>query len=295
MVDAFEKRSSYRAMAISAGVHAILLLLLIFIVAWRAPNPPNPEYGIVLNFGVDDQGTGTVQPSTPVGSEEAVSQEPVAEEMEDVSTPEQTEVTEEDAVPESLPVDPEITSKVESPEVVEEKKEDIKTTPKDSEKPTEQKEEVKPTEDPLAVYQPNTKSDSEGSADSKTGEPQSQGDSKNATGDKGDREGSLDADALYGKQGGGGGGPTLELAGWQWDHIPRPEIPDNEPSGRIVFTIEVDENGELLRYRKESGTVSAAAERMFVEAIQKLTFTKKSGAAVPPISKGRISFVIRAE
>jgi periplasmic protein TonB len=98
-----------------------------------------------------------------------------------------------------------------------------------------------------------------------------------------------------GRPGGGDGGPSLDLDGWNWDNMPKPNTPDNETSGRIVFTIEVDENGELIRYRKESGTVSAAAERACVESLQKLTFTKKSGAKVPPVSKGKITFVIRAQ
>lgn len=296
MVSTFEQRSSRKAMIISLGVHAILLVLLFFLVAWRAPNPPHPEYGIVLNFGLDVQGTGSIQPTTPVGAEQSESNEAEIEEVEEQSTPQET--AEQEDVSESMPVNADVVSKIESPEVVEEKK-DSKPAPTDVEKRVEEtpakKEEIKPKEDPAATYKPNTPSDSKGTASDRSGEPGSHGDNKAAVGDKGDSQGSLDSEALYGKQGGGGGGPSLQLAGWDWDHIPDARIPDNESSGRIVFTIEVNEHGELIRYRKESGTVSAAAERAFVEAIQKLTFTKKSGAVVPPVSRGRITFVIRAE
>jgi hypothetical protein len=87
----------------------------------------------------------------------------------------------------------------------------------------------------------------------------------------------------------------LDLNGWNWDYIPKPVPPENETPGRIVFVIEVNENGELDGYHKESSTISAAAERACVEALQKLTFTKKSGAKVPSVTKGRITFVIRSQ
>lgn len=284
-------------MLISLGVHGVVFLLLLFLVAWRAPNPPHPEYGIELNFGLDAEGTGDIQPATPVGADAPAEQEDTELIPEETSNPEESESNEEPTTAETQPAEPEVVSKVESPVVVEEKKQDParldQPAEKPVEKPAEKKDEAKTTEQPKAVYQPDTKTD--GSATGKQGDPSSQGDSKSTTGDKGDPEGSLDADALYGNKGGGGGGPALDLAGWDWDNIPEPKTPANEPSGRIVFTIEVNDNGELVRYRKESGTLSAAAERACVEAIQKLTFTKKSGAKVPPISKGKITFVVRSE
>lgn len=280
-------------MAISVGIHGLVFLVLFFLVAWRAPNPPNPEYGIELNFGLDQAGTGDVQPTTPVGSDNTDQIAELEENTEDESSPQTNNETEQEQT-EVAPVEQEVISKVESPEVIEEK-EEVKDVPKNVEKPVEKKEEPKVVEEPKAVYQPNTKSTADGDAKKTEGQPASQGDSKSATGDQGNPEGALDAKALYGKQGGGDGGPSLDLAGWEWDHIPEPKTPDNELSGRIVFTIEVDENGDLIRYRKESGTVSAAAERACIEAIQRLTFTKKAGARVPPVSKGKITFVIRSE
>ena len=76
--------------AISFGIHAAVLLLFFFLIAWRAPDPPLPEYGIELNFGLDDQGTGDVQPETapsPVEAEEEAAPdapEEVQEEVEEI-------------------------------------------------------------------------------------------------------------------------------------------------------------------------------------------------------------------
>jgi hypothetical protein len=86
---------------------------------------------------------------------------------------------------------------------------------------------------------------------------------------------------------------TLELNGWEWDHMPKPTL-SNE-TGRIVFIIKVDENGELMSFEKESGSMSAAAEKECKAAIERLTFTKKPSAKVPAVSVGRITFVARVQ
>jgi hypothetical protein len=98
--------------------------------------------------------------------------------------------------------------------------------------------------------------------------------------------------AVYKGTPGGSNRSGLDLYGWQWDNIPRPNISEGE-TGKIVFNIEVDENGELIRYTKQSGTMSASAERACVAAIQKLTFTKKKDVRVPAVSKGTITFIIQ--
>lgn len=298
MTEQEEKKKQKIALITSVGVHGFLLLLLFFIIAWKAPNPPLPEYGIELNFGLDDQGTGTVQPQTPVGTQ-AEQPEELAASPEETTSPEESEQDDQrDAEPtETKTVEPEVTSKTESPVEVKEKKEEIKPeVPK--EKPvdksvSEKKTESKPKEDPKAVYQPNNKATTQGTATEKEGEPGNQGDSQNKTGDKGDPEGSLDAKALYGKQGGGGGGPSLQLAGWNWDKMPDPKVSNNE-SGRVVFEIKVDQNGDIISIRTIERSASLEAEQICRAEVQKLTFSK-TGSNVPETSTGRITFVIRSK
>ncbi|MBL7857624.1 MAG: hypothetical protein JNM57_08035 [Cyclobacteriaceae bacterium] len=297
MTNQQEKKNQRTAFVISIGVHAAIFLLLLFIVAWRAPNPPLPEYGIVLNFGSDTQGSGDVQPETPVGTE--TPQESASQSNPQESVPTETKEVVTSNPAESKPAEQQVTSTVESPVSVKEvKKEETKPVEK-KEKPAEKPVESKPKEepkkeDPQAVYNPNaSKTTDTKTAGAKEGKPGSEGDDKDKTGDKGDPKGDPQG-AYTGKQGGGDGGTGLDLNGWNWDFIPKPNVPDNE-TGRIVFEIEVDENGDLIKYRKESGSVSAAAERACIAAIEKLTFTKKDGAKVPPVSKGKITFVIRAK
>jgi protein TonB len=44
--------------AVSASIHALIILLFFLINAWTAPDPPLPEYGIELNFGIEEAGSG---------------------------------------------------------------------------------------------------------------------------------------------------------------------------------------------------------------------------------------------
>ena len=298
-----EKKNKRTALLYTTIIQIVLVVALFFIVAWRAPDPPLPEYGIVLNFGTDDQGSGDIQPETPVGNKGQQEEEP--EESKPKVQEETPKVEEKETKPvESKPVEQQIVSKVESPVVVKEKKEDeVKPVEKPAEKPEEKKVEPKvekkpveekPKVNPDAVYKPKaaqSTSDNK-TTDTKAGTPGSHGDDAGKTGDKGSPEGNLDAKALYGKPGGGAGGSSLELSGWNWDEIPKPNVPNNI-TGRIVFQIQVDSQGELRDIDIVENSLNPEATRACREAVEKLTFTK-TGTNVPALSKGRITFVVRA-
>ena len=153
----------------------------------------------------------------------------------------QPETTEETPEPEPVPVE------TESPVVV--KKEPEKKpepTPKPKPEPVKEepkkKEPEKPKVDQNALFNP----------DATANKPsKSQGDDTGKAGDKGDPEGKIDAQALYGQQGGGGGGTGvgLDLAGWKWETKPAPAMPDHEKNGKIVFEIVVDQDGEITAIR----------------------------------------------
>jgi periplasmic protein TonB len=280
-----DKKNKRIAMLTSIGIHAGIFLLLFFMVAWRPPNPPLPQIGLEMNFGLDEQGTGDVQPDNPVGSEGTQPEEPNQPEPEEVK-PETTQPTEVKVE------EQEVVSKVESPVKVEEKKEEVKQPEKPAVKPEPKKEEpIKPKPNPETTYKPTTpKAESSNTTtEGKEGTAASHGDDKNKTGDKGDPEGALDKNSLYGKQG-GGGGPSLDLAGWQWDRKPEPKISESEP-GKIIFEIKVDENGDIVSIKTLERSASIEAERACRLEIQKLTFSK-TGVNVPQISTGRITFSI---
>ncbi|MGE0772123.1 MAG: hypothetical protein AB7K37_10460 [Cyclobacteriaceae bacterium] len=283
-----ERRNRNIGMITSAGVHLVLLLLFLFMMAWRAPDPPLPEYGIELNFGLDSQGSGDIQPE----SQEESPVESDQQQLEAQSEPQSSESTPDDSQLEAQETATEqVTAKTESPVVVKEVKEAAKPT----EKPVEKKTETKPKTEPVVEKkEEKTLNPAATYTGTESNKQTSQGDDSKKAGDKGNPEGSLDAKALYGQQG-GGGGVGLDLAGWNWDEIPRPGIPSNESDGRIEFEIKVDENGEIIGYRVLERSLSIEAEKACREAISKLTFSKKPGAIVPAVSVGKITFVVRTK
>jgi periplasmic protein TonB len=286
-----EKQNRNKALLASFVVQSILLLLIFMAIAWRAPNPPLPQYGIEINFGTDMAGSGAVQPETTPTTTE---QDQSAEQQEETVEEAQPEAQQQEAKPtQTIPVETESPSKIESPvkakttvqeaKVTEPVKEKVnETVNKETEKKTTPTE-TKPVE--------KVKSDQTEAKD-KESKVSSQGDNKEQVGDKGKEEGSLDAKAMYGQQG-GGGGSSLELAGWEWDRLPKPQTPKNE-TGRIVFEIKVDDQGELISYKILERGVSIEAERACIAEIEKLSFVKK-GVLVPPISTGKITFVFRSQ
>lgn len=305
-----ERKNKTIAALTTTGVNLLLLLLMIFAGGWgfsgEGLGQGGENYGIEVNLGYDEQGSGDVEPGTEVGRPEAQDDEeapaepqPEPETEERASPPPREQVTDTKTPETETFTDP--NSDVEINETKKEQKPVEKTIEKKPiekvEKPAESKPVEKPIEKPKAVYKGKTTSgtSTDGNGQGKKGTPGNQGDDVGAEGNKG-VEGGREGAAIYkGTPGGGGdGGTGLVLYGWEWDNIPKPNIPDNE-TGRVVFEIEVDDNGELIGYRKESGTVSAAAERACIASIQKLTFSKKPGAKVPPVSKGKITFVIRAQ
>jgi periplasmic protein TonB len=307
---AYRTENQKRAIAAltTFGVNVLILLILIFVAAWKSPGSGPGEYpGIEVNLGYDDYGTGDVDPMTPIGEENAndIDNPPANEEKQEEQT--QAEPQQEESIVKPIEsgtlTDPnsdveikEEPKKEEKPPVkTTEKKPENPTTEKVVEKPVEKKVEEKPkVADANAVYKPKSTSTTSGTGDGTKGTPGNQGDDANKEGNKGVPDGTVGA-AVYKGKPGGGDGAALQIDGWNWDNIPNVVGPDTELPGRIVYLIEVDENGELLSYRKESGTVSAAFERECVAALQKLTFTKEANAKVPPVSKGRITFVVRAK
>lgn len=282
-----ENRNKKIGLAVSLGVHGLLALLFIFIMAWRAPNPPHPEYGVVLNFGMDEAGSGDVQPETKPAEEveeveeveESVPEESEAEIVEEEITEPVEEVVEESAVTTQE-------SPVQVPEVKEEKKvEKPKKEVKEPVKKPAEKQPEEPKKEERKVESAYPAKDASAT--------QSQGD-KDKAGDQGDPEGQLDERALYGNQG-GGGGSSFSLEGWNWDWIPRPADRSNE-NGRLVFEIKVNADGEILSVRTLERSVSPAVEKIYRSEVEKLTFSRKSSSgSAPPVSTGTITFVIKSK
>jgi protein TonB len=288
-----ERKNKRIAMITSVGIHGLLLIAFFLMMAWRAPNPPLPEYGIELNFGMDQTGGGEIQPETSPGTPE---QNNSPQEEEKVETTQPQEVVKEEVVEEKAIET--VVSKIESPVVVkEEKKEQPKEVVK--EKVVETKPKVTPSEEVKKEDKKEVKVTEEKGTDAKKGDPTtSQGDDKGKEGDKGSPEGKLDAKALYGNQGGGANGDKgfgLSMTGWAWASEPRiPALPDNE-DGRIEFEIECDDNGDIVGIKTLQRGLSPQAEQLLKAEIMRNSLMRTSGGQAPERSKGKVVFILKTK
>lgn len=261
-----EKKRKQKAMITTGIVQVVLLLILYFLIAWREPNPPNPEFGIEVNFGTSEVGSGNIPVQSPTPEVEEQPDEPAA--ASEQSTTEETQQAETKVVPVETVKNP-------NPDVVTEKKEESK--PKSSTTNTTQKETS--TTKQTTTQQGPTSNTSQGETGDK--------------GDQGNPEGDINKDALYGEPGGGDNGSSLKLAGWEWISPPEPNDTSNE-SGTLIFDIEVGKDGYISRIENRPTNISPTLVRKYRDAVLKVTFIETSTDNLPEISKGTVTFIIRS-
>lgn len=265
-----EKENQKIGLTVTIAVHALAFLLFFFMLAWREPDPPLPEYGIELNFGLDNTGSGQAPQPKPTAVVEKVQKEEIQEEeVEEVAETKPAEVVEEVKPAET------VTQPEPGPDVIEKvpesKTEVLKETKKEAEQPK----------------QPVKEAASQTSASN-------EGDDTNKAGDKGKEQGAVDARAIYGAKG-TSQGASLQMEGWNWDYIPRPDDTSNE-NGKIVFQITIDDQGEVIGVRTLEKTVSPEIERLYQEAIERVTFSRTADNIRPAaMSTGKITFIIKSK
>ncbi|WP_439882822.1 hypothetical protein ACSX1A_06570 [Pontibacter sp. MBLB2868] len=293
-----EEKNKRIAAGVSIGVHVLILLFLIYMLAWRAPDPPAPEYGIELNFGMDAVGSGDVQTKAIANdSKNREDSKPAPTQPDPLPEPQPVN----QPTPPSQPVETPkvVTTTADAPVSV---KEVVKPQPKPQ--PTKEvtkqpaketpKEEVvkKEPEKPRSLYPGNPSNNSgtgkSGSSDTPTGN--NNGDDTGKVGDKGDPDGKVDAKSLYGKAGGGNDG--LDMPGWRFDIKPQKDPYANE-SGIVRFKIKVDSDGNVTSADVIESTVSPHVvnwykDQLFTKASLVRTGTGSAGAS------GVVTFVIRS-
>ncbi len=260
---------------VSLTVHLALLLLFIFLLAWKEPYPPLPEYGIELNLGFDAQGAGDVE-SEQISEEQ--NEDPEEEQVE--------EATEDDTQEEMQPEEvEEISEEIES-ESFDESESDVSATDasvaeekvevQDPEEDKKEEEEKK--EEPKVLVTYSSGGNSEGNTE--------------GSGNMGDPEGNEDSDNYEGNLG-GGGGAVLDLSGWKWEKPPKPDD-RSDARGRIVFQITVDRSGKVTRIKTLEKTVSPLVEKVYREEVLKTKFIKIGSGMAADQSVGKITFVIKS-
>jgi colicin import membrane protein len=244
---------------------AFLTAFLIFSLG--APYPPAPEQGIMVNFGLDEKGSGE---SEPIVNDK---EKPVV-------------VTEEKAVPKEegkiLTQDVEEAPVIDSKKT-KEKKEIPKTTPVKKEvvvvkKAVPMKEERKVNA--RALYT-GRKSDSKNTA----GEGVTDG-----KGNQGSPFGSVDSKNHAAGDSRGNGGPKFDLEGRNPENIGMPEKTFMS-DGDVVIEVTVDKSGKVTNARPGKGSTTQDITNInsAMKAAMVTTFSQKTDNA-EPIQKGTITY-----
>ncbi len=94
---------------IGTSIIAVSLFVILIVVAFAPPVPPEIEEGILVNFGTDETGMGMIEPSPPAVQEEASPPPPATATKVQNEEPLLTQNNEE--APEVKKVDPEVERK----------------------------------------------------------------------------------------------------------------------------------------------------------------------------------------
>ena len=275
--NSLEQKSRTQSALITILVQGFLFLAFYFIVVWEQPNPPTPTYGMELNLGFSDLGSGdqsqvlsntSENPST----EEAAPGEIIPAQQAAVASNTPTTTLAKVSTSQAVTTKP---SPIKGETLanatpVKEETKEVSTTPKVVEQPKV---------DQRALFGAGGKSGTGSTSSSSTGQGNS--DSK---GDQGQPTGVSN----------GGAGYSLDLAGW--DFASRPTINDrvSTRNGRIVFKITVDGSGKVVQALPLEYNVSNEVLAYYRQVVNQLDF-KKSGGAAADFSTGKITFVVKVD
>lgn len=267
-LDTKDKRKS----AALTAIIAVLILLVIFNFGMTYFDPPK-EYGIAVNFGTNDFGSGNVQPKEALkpAKQEIVEEEPVEEQVQKEVVKEQVEESEpvqneaaedvitqnnEDAI--AIKKKEDAKKKKEADRVAEEKKRiekerlaEIERKALEEKKRAEKERKAKEAKRKNLDAMMGGFSNNDGNASGGEG-----GDNK--AGDKGKITGDPNAKGYYGNGGGGGGG-NYRLGNRRALTKPKPVYDCNE-EGKVFVEIQVDTNGNVIAARAGiKGTTNSAS------------------------------------
>ena len=289
--NSLERKNRIQSALITVVIQVLLFLAFYFMVVWEQPNPPTPTYGLELNLGFSDFGSGEPSELSPNSSEIPVTEAPAPGE---IVPPTQTPIATSNATA-SKPKPS--TSQAVSTQPSPIKGETVATPSPVKEEAKEasnnQKLVEQPKLDQRAVFGAGGKSGKGSNPTTASG----QGNTK-VSGDQGKPTGTVDGRALQGAGSGkgvaGGAGYSLDLAGW--DFASRPSINDrvSTRNGRIVFKITVDGSGKVVQALPLEYNVSNEVLAYYRQVVNQLDF-KKSGGSTAEFSNGKITFVIKVE
>ncbi len=234
------------------AIIAVIILLLIFTFGLTYFDPPK-EYGIAVNFGTSDFGSGNVQPKEalkPASQEESIKEEVVEEKAveETVEPSSASSEAAEDVITqnneEAIAIKKrEEAKRKEDAKLEEARKEEIRKQEEIDRKAEIERERVEKEKQEKAAKRKNLDallggfSDGDGNADGGEGDD-------NKPGDKGQVTGDPNASGYYGAGGGGSGG-NYRLGNREALEKPIPAYDCNE-EGKVYVSISVDKTGKVF-------------------------------------------------
>ena len=257
----------------SAVITVILLLLLFFGILNLGMDylDPPEEYGLAINFGDSEVGSGTsVKKTAKIPTPKVVEKQEV---IKKVSAP--PKEVKEEVLTEDTTKDVPVMEKVKEVKEVPVKEVVKAVKPKEIPEPKPSKE----TQDALRSLLNGNASD---------GQPKGEGDDV-LEGVKGKEKGDPDANKYYGNTGSGSGG-NYNLAGRKALSKPK-EQPDCEEEGIVVVRITVDKNGKVLSaIAGVKGTTNTAACLLKPAKEAALRTTWNSDSKAPSKQTGTIIY-----
>lgn len=251
-----------RAFLLTSLVFTLAFIMVLFL-GFITPLPLPGEEGILINFGEDITGSGSIEPR-PV---EKVEKQPQVKQVE--SAPEKV-------TPTQMTQDYEEAPAVKAPK-------EQKTSPvkKETVKKDEVKEEKKPVVDQRALFGRNRNTTSTSSEGEAGGE-----------GNQGDPSGDINSDNRS-LGGGAGNGISFNLTGRSAVSLPQPDF-DHQKEGKVVVQVTVDRSGRVTNAVpgvKGSTTLDSYLLSVAKKAALSSKFNTKEDA--PLYQTGTITYVFR--
>ncbi|SIN87087.1 energy transducer TonB family protein [Chitinophaga niabensis] len=285
-----------KALGITIGVHALLLVAL-FLIGFSAPPPlPDQDLGMEVNLGTSDDGMGDEQPLNP--NPPAASQ-PVPSAPQNSPAPDKTEGNTEELATQNEEEAPEVAKPVKPAPKPKEIAKTLDIKPEKTPKPKAVQPPAPtppaPKPKPKAVFTGGT-SNSANSGNSANGSNNSTGEGNTGRpGDRGVIGGDPNATGYTGTPGAGRGASDFNMRGRSL--VNRPAVSwDGNETGYVAVNIKVDRDGNVTNatYTIRNSTINnPQAIRIAIDAAKRLKYNASPDA--PEEQFGPIRFYFKAQ
>jgi len=269
---------------IHLGVFMVLL-----IVGFSVPKPPEQERGILVNFGTGETGIGLIEPSPPASNEETAVAQPAKTAEKPVKEDALLTQNFDKESPEVKKVDPEAERKkkeqIEATRIrqAEIEAEKVKKAAEDAEKKRAAEEQKRISD--IVNRTKNALATSKNTGTNTTGEGITGG-----QGNQGVPTGSVNSKVRGEGSGTGDKGISYDLQGRGFQLLPPPKY-DYQGEGKVVVEVSVDRTGKVTQAipgAKGSTTLDEYLLTVAKEAALKAKFDPKPDA--PMVQKGTITY-----